>query len=81
MLFDINLLKENADDVKKYREIQKENEKHGIFDQDIDQIDPNTFYPVTEEFEFIKKGLIHKIKKTFYMAILKKYTKVRLDYR
>ena len=27
MLFDINLLKENADDVKKYREIQKQCEK------------------------------------------------------
>ena len=75
MLFDINLLKENADDVKKYREIQKQCESQGIFDRDIDQIDPNSFYPVTEDFKFIKKGPIFNIKKCVYMSILKHYTK------
>jgi len=75
MLFDINLLKENADNVKKYREIQKKCESQGVFDKGIGEIDPNSFFPVTEDFEYIKKGLVFNVKKFVYMSILKKYTK------
>lgn len=75
MLFDINLLKENVDDVKRYKQREAEFEKTGQFNNDVDDIDPNSFDPVTEDYEFIKKGFKNAVKHKFYLYLLNRYTK------
>ena len=75
-MLDINILKENADDVKKYKFKEQEFEKTGQFNEDVDDIDPNSFFPVDENFEFIKKGFKNFVKHHVYLSVLKKYTKL-----
>lgn len=75
MLFDINLLKENVDDVKKYKQREAEFERTGQFNNDVDDIDPNSFDPVTEDYEFIKKGFKNAIKHKVCLFLLNRYTK------
>ena len=75
MLFDINLLKENVEDVKKYKQREAEFERTGQFNNDVDDIDPNSFDPVTEEYEFIKKGFKNAIKHKVCLFLLNRYTK------
>ena len=75
-MLDINLLKENADDVKKYKQREYNYEKQGIFDCNVDDIDPNSYFPVDENFQFIKKGFKNFIKHKIFISVLKKYTKL-----
>ena len=75
-MLDINILKENVDDVKKYKQREQEFEKLGMFNEDVDDISPDSFFPVDENFEFIKKGFKNFIKHKVYLSILKKYTKL-----
>ena len=76
MKFDVHFLKENADDVKKYREIQRQFEKEGKFNNDVDIVPPETYFPVDENFIFIKKGFKNFVKHKFYKMILNKATKM-----
>ena len=76
MKFDVHFLKENADDVKKYRAIQHQLEKEGKFDQDVDGVTYDGAIPVTEDFPFIKKGIKNSILKYIYLKVLKKYSKI-----
>lgn len=76
MKFDVHFLKENADDVKKYREIQRQFEKEGKFNSDVDVVPPETYFPVDENFVFIKKGFKNFAKHKFYKMILNKATKL-----
>lgn len=75
-MLDINILKENADDVKKYNLKEQEFEKVGLFNEDVDEVSPDSYYPVDENFEFIKKGFKNFIKHKLYISALKKYTKL-----
>ena len=75
-MLDINILKENADDVKKYKLREQEFEKLGMFSEDVDDVSPDSYFPVDENFEFIKKGFKNFIKHKVYLSVLKKYTKL-----
>lgn len=75
-MLDINILKENADDVKKYKQKEQEFENSGIFNSDVDEVSPDSYFPIDENYEFIKKGFKNHIKHKFYISALKKYTKL-----
>ena len=61
-MLDINVLKENVEDVKKYKLREQEYEKLGMFNEDVDDVSPDSYFPVDENFEFIKKGFKNYIK-------------------
>ena len=49
-MLDINILKENADDVKKYKQKEQEFEKTGNFNEDVDDIAPDSYFHVDDNF-------------------------------
>lgn len=75
MLFDINLLKDSKESVDQFLKTQQQYEKEGRFNENVDGASYEGALPVTEEFEFIKKGFKNWVLHKVYLAILKTYTK------
>lgn len=75
-MLDINILKENVDDVKKYKQREQEFEKLSMLNEDVDDVSPDSYFPVDENFEFFKKGFKNFVKHIVYISVLKKYTKL-----
>lgn len=75
-MLDVNMLKENADDVKRYKQKEEEFIRLGNFNADVDEIPADSYYPVDENFRFIKKGFKNFVKHKFYLSLVKKYTKL-----
>ena len=72
MKFDVHNLKENVEDVKRYKEVEKTKIEQGLFNDDVDGVSYDGALPVTEDFPFIKKGAKNLILKLFYLLVLKK---------
>ena len=75
-MLDYNILKENADEVKKYKQLEEEFEINGQFDQDTDNPTMDGCLPVTEEFPFIRKGFKLWLKHKICLSAVKKYSKL-----
>ena len=75
MKLDINMLKEDKASYDKWKALEKEFELNGEFNKDTDPVDWNACDPVTEDYEYIKKGVKNAILHKIYLAVLKIYTK------
>lgn len=73
-MLSVDILKEDPDEYKKYMEIQAEFEKKGIFNTDVNENSYEGTLPVTEDFEFIKKGVKNAFKHAIYSTAMRIYT-------
>ena len=72
-MLDVNILKSNQQDFENSLQIQQKLEKAGRFNEDEVE---NTFdgcEPVDENFDYLKRGFVARIKHWFYMRALKIY--------
>lgn len=71
----LEILEDSAELKKELVENIERLEKAKKFNHHISPIDYNASIPVDSDFDYIKKGLINKIKKLYYTAIIKKLQK------
>ncbi len=74
-LLDVNLLKEDAKEFKKYSKVHETLEKNGEFFVDENENSLEGCEPLTEDFPFIRKGFKYALKHSFYIKAMKLYTK------
>lgn len=74
MKLDVNMLKENAEEVAKCKKIEEQFELDGNFNSHTNENSMEGYEPVDENFPYIKKGLKSKIKHFVYLKALKFYT-------
>lgn len=72
---DVSILKNSQERFEELQRIGVELEKQGKFHQDQDEPAPDSWYPVDENYPYIKKGLINSIKSALYYKGLRKYAK------
>ncbi len=73
-MLSINILKEDPNEYKKYMETQANFERDGNFNTDVNENSYEGTLPVTEDFEFIKKGIKNAIKHAIYSTAMRIYT-------
>ena len=71
MKFDVHVFKENAKDMLHFDNLSKQWEKEGNWYQDQDETVPDSYYPVTADYPYIKKGFKNAIKSFYYHKIAK----------
>ena len=70
----IDILKEPAEEYKKYINIQEQFELDGNFNEDVNENSYEGTLPVDENFEFIKKGFKNALKHAIYSTAMRYYT-------
>ena len=75
MKVDVAILKNPREKYLEFKEIEKDYEKKGLFFTDQDEPAPDSYYPVDENYPYIKKGLKNKLKSKIYYSVTKKYAK------
>lgn len=73
-MLSIDILKEPADEYKKYMKIQEQFELDGNFNEDVNENSYDGTLPVDENFEFIKKGFKNTFKHAIYSTAMRYYT-------
>lgn len=73
-MLSVDILKEDPNEYKKYMTIQEQFEREGNFNTDINENSYDGTLPVTEDFEFIKKGIKNAFKHAIYSTAMRIYT-------
>ena len=73
-MLNINILKEDPNEMKEYLATQEKFEREGNFNTDVNENSYEGTLAVTEDFPYIKKGFINGIKKAIYSTGMRIYT-------